>query len=1019
MDQSTFTSGRDDLDFDQIFDLEESSDNVKDKNPPPIVAPTVKDKDLRSGSFLSASNRKSINNLMRGCHVLALRILDKTELLTKAMSHDDMTQIYLAFKSSKCSQISVRKHKSTPFLYSVQATLNGIRVHFSFNARHTLSALGSKLTTIYSWDAVYNALCYLIYGFSANDQAITKFVHIDDTDMLKDSIDRMQRVFGGENPGEYWAHHPVEVLSTAFGHHGVFSHHGIPGEVYIHNILDGYSKYEAEEVEYCDFVQPELFANSLDESRLYDLFAFLLIGQDVIALDTETSSLDPLSAEIVSVGLSFDTRIGFYISTNHRKMKKRKIVVGERGLIQESAVKYNDMGQRNLVRLYEGWSVRWREMLKVTPPRNEHNVDWQYFSSMFAKYLSTKKLIYQNGKFDYKMLAVHLRARCDIPTYFDTMLAHYLCRPSKGKISRHNLQFIATTELGVPAWKGDITKCQHEHKDLVASYNTRDLCYTMGSSLTMYPSIRDSKLFWNVEKPFLRVLAEAEAIGICIDKDALLTFESTLKKKMSEIEQYFVTMSEDSGFKLSSTVHLSKLIFGKMKVEPIRKCRSCTLTHLTGAENCPSCGAESPIKRMTPAGKPSLDKMSLEDLADAGIEVAQKVVEYRIAAKLVTSYTNLHEKVSVHDGHLHPNFNQAITSTGRLSCSNPNFQQLPKGKLGKAIRNAIVPPPGYCILGADYSGQEIRIMAVCSGDEKLIKAYNPCYYCEHNKSSDQSCQFGKCAKEDHSFEDSACNILDVHSYITKQVYADIIDVPISEIKEHPVWDAYRRKCKAVTFALAYGGSAYGIADKNGMTIDEAEKLVEDYFKTFPGIKAYIDRCQRFVDKYGYIVDLFDRRRDFQFAGHAIKERFEQHYRRVLNPITNMGEPLYEYRKEISGDKRAGTNFPIQAVAATMTKIGANELAAALKELGVDAKIVGFVHDELVLIIKKDKEVIENVINLVNECMVRRLNLPFYSVPNTELGWKTWPPYVDMAVDINIGDSYGTIGNVEKYLGTLN
>lgn len=127
-------------------------------------------------------------------------------------------------------------------------------------------------------------------------------------------------------------------------------------------------------------------------------------------------------------------------------------------------------------------------------------------------------------------------------------------------------------------------------------------------------------------------------------------------------------------------------------------------------------------------------------------------------------------------------------------------QQLPK-KSAKYIRNCIVPKPGHCFIAADYAGQEIRILAAYSGDEKLIQAYDPCYRCEHNKDPLRVCQFGKCPVEDHTDLDSKCNVLDIHSYICKQLHGDAIDVPISAIKDHPVFGKWRDIAKAVTFSL--------------------------------------------------------------------------------------------------------------------------------------------------------------------------------------------------------------------------
>ena len=139
------------------------------------------------------------------------------------------------------------------------------------------------------------------------------------------------------------------------------------------------------------------------------------------------------------------------------------------------------------------------------------------------------------------------------------------------------------------------------------------------------------------------------------------------------------------------------------------------------------------------------------------------------------------------------------------------MQQLPK-KAGKYIRTCIIANDDeHCLISADYAGQEIRILAAHTRDEKLLRAYNPCYHCKHNNNgAGENSIMGKCPSESHE-EGSECNTVDIHSFITKQVYHDKINVPVEKIKEVPEFNRMRSICKSVTFGLAYGGTAVGLA----------------------------------------------------------------------------------------------------------------------------------------------------------------------------------------------------------------
>lgn len=196
-------------------------------------------------------------------------------------------------------------------------------------------------------------------------------------------------------------------------------------------------------------------------------------------------------------------------------------------------------------------------------------------------------------------------------------------------------------------------------------------------------------------------------------------------------------------------------------------------------------------------------------------------------------------------------------------------------------------------------------------------------------------------------------------------------------------------------------------------MDEAEKILNNYFATFPKVKEYIEKCQRFVDRHGMIVDMVGRIRRFKNAGYDV-DGHEDFYETWFNRRTGLRSPKPQFRSWIGGDRRAATNHPIQALAASMTKIGAVEMNKMFLEHGLDAEIIEYIHDEVLVTCTRDKKVIEEVLQIVREAMVNKLDMASYCIPNHPLGW-TWPPYLDMDVEIKVGDSYGSLMDPDKYL----
>ncbi len=252
--------------------------------------------------------------------------------------------------------------------------------------------------------------------------------------------------------------------------------------------------------------------------------------------------------------------------------------------------------------------------------------------------------------------------------------------------------------------------------------------------------------------------------------------------------------------------------------------------------------------------------------------IVEKILAYRGLKKLLSTYVEaLPRLVRPDTGHVHTSFNQAVTATGRLSSSNPNLQNIPvRGEDGREIRRAFVPEEGEVFFAADYSQIELRIMAHLSQDPALIQAFN--------------------------------SGADIHAATAARIFhKDIGDVTKDE----------RRKAKTANFGIIYGISAFGLAERMGVGRQEAKELIENYFKTYPGVQAYIDRSINVAREQGYVETSLGRRR---------------------------------YLPDINS--RNAVNAPIQGTAADIMKIAMIRVDARMRAEGLRAKMLLQVHDEL-------------------------------------------------------------------------
>ena len=299
------------------------------------------------------------------------------------------------------------------------------------------------------------------------------------------------------------------------------------------------------------------------------------------------------------------------------------------------------------------------------------------------------------------------------------------------------------------------------------------------------------KVYQDIEIPLIPILSKIETNGVFINSTELKKLSNELEKELNEIQSkcFKITKKE---FNLNSPKQLQEILYNDLKI---------------------------PISKKTPTGKPSTDEDTLQFLAQTN-EIPKLILEFRSLNKLKTGYTDkLPLQVSSKTGRVHTSYQQAITSTGRLSSTEPNLQNIPiKTSKGKKIRKAFIAEEGKKIFAADYSQIELRIMAHLSKDKNLLKA----------------------------FKDE----VDIHSFTASEIFS---------IEFEKVSSEDRRAAKAINFGLIYGMSSFGLSKQLGIPISEAKDYMDVYFKRYPDIQSYMNTTKVFAKNNGYVETIFGRK----------------------------------------------------------------------------------------------------------------------------------------------------------------
>jgi DNA polymerase-1 len=382
----------------------------------------------------------------------------------------------------------------------------------------------------------------------------------------------------------------------------------------------------------------------------------------------------------------------------------------------------------------------------------------------------------------------------------DTMLESYVFNSTA---TRHDMDSVAAKYLGITttkyeevAGKGAKQVC-FDQVDIerAGPYAAQDADVSLRLHRQIWPALKTEKelcsIYCDIERPLIHVLQRMEHTGVLIDAGMLARQSEELADAM-EKTQAAAFEAAGGEFNLGSPKQLQEILFEKL---------------------------ELPVLGKTPKGQPSTAENVLTELAE-DYELPALILEHRALSKLKSTYTDkLPREINARTGRVHTSYHQAVAATGRLSSSDPNLQNIPIRKAeGRRIRQAFIAPPGHCLIAADYSQIELRIMAHLSSDEGLIEAFN----------QEQ----------------------DVHRATAGEVFG---------VGPDQVTDDQRRSAKAINFGLIYGMSAFGLARQLGITRHEAQDYVDLYFERYPGVKAYMDRTRELAREQGFISTVFGRR----------------------------------------------------------------------------------------------------------------------------------------------------------------
>jgi DNA polymerase-1 len=470
---------------------------------------------------------------------------------------------------------------------------------------------------------------------------------------------------------------------------------------------------------------------------------------------------------------------------------------------------------------------------------------------------------------------------------FDSLVAGYLLDPAA---TRYSLPDLAAAYLSRPA--------QWEEAKL--RQDPRYAAWAVGIVRDLRPVLEErieaaglQALYCSIELPLARVLSAMEMNGVAIDAGSLMSMSGELAVRIEQLLREIYTIAGEE-FNVNSTKQLGVILYEKLGL---------------------------PILKKTKTGY-STDAEVLEKLSGQHI-IIDNLLEYRMLAKLKSTYLDgMNALISSTTGRIHTTFNQTVTTTGRLSSSEPNLQNIPvRTESGRRIREMFVPGAGWdYILSADYSQIELRVLAHMSGDENLIDAFR------HGQ--------------------------DIHT----RTAAEVFGVPLDEVT-----GLLRSRAKAVNFGIVYGISDFGLSRDIGVSRKEAEQYIVNYFARYPGVKQFMDRSVADARKLGFVTTLFGRRR-------------------YLPDINASNFSLRSFAE------RTAMNTPIQGTAADIIKKAMVIVYDRLISGGFKSRILLQVHDELLLeVVAGEADVVSRIVREAME-QAAELSVPLVTDVKLGKSW---------------------------------
>ncbi|KPP84361.1 MAG: DNA polymerase I [Rhodobacteraceae bacterium HLUCCO07] len=565
----------------------------------------------------------------------------------------------------------------------------------------------------------------------------------------------------------------------------------------------------------------------------------LIHSRGYVAIDTETTSLDEMQAELVGISLAVIPGQAAYLPLTHK-----------------------------------GGNA---DDLFGTDTLAEGQMDTDAALALLKPVLEDDAVlkIGQNMKYDAKILARH---GIDIAPIDDTMLMSYALFSG---IHGHGMDALCERYLShipipikdlIGSGKSAIT-FDRVPLDEAVKYAAEDADITLRLWHRFKPELpraRVTTVYETLERPLVPVLAEMEMHGITVDRDTLSRMSNAFAQKMAALEAEIHELAGEK-FNVGSPKQLGEILFDKMSLDGGK--RGKTGAYATGAD-------------------------VLEDLATEH-ELPARVLDWRQLSKLKSTYTDaLQDHINPDTGRVHTSYVQTGASTGRLASTDPNLQNIPvRSEEGRRIREAFIAPEGTRLVSLDYSQIELRILAHVAGIETMKQAF----------------------RDGH----------DIHAMTASEIFG----VPLDEMTPD-----IRRKAKAINFGVIYGISGFGLARNLRIPRSEAQAFIDEYFKRYPGIRAYMDDTVNSAKEKGHVATLFGRK--------------------IHTPEISARGPRAAFAR------RAAINAPIQGTAADVIRRAMIRMPAAIA--GLPAKMLLQVHDELIF--EVEEHAIDRLIDTAREVM---------------------------------------------------